>query len=95
MAKKKKINVVYSTNPDFGFEYDEDESEESTEVDAVCREKMCEWSYRVCDHFHVPRDMVAISFSYLDRFLDRCQCDRTTFKLAAMTTLYMATLGMS
>lgn len=27
MAKKKKnkVNVVYSTNPDFGYEYDEDE----------------------------------------------------------------------
>ena len=60
-------------------------------VDAVCREKMCEWSYRVCDHFHTGRQFVAISFSYLDRFLDKCSCDRTTFKLAAMTTLYMAT----
>lgn len=59
-------------------------------VDAVCREKMCEWSYRVCDHFHTGREAVAISFSYLDRFLDRCSCDRTAFKLAAMTTLYMA-----
>ncbi len=29
MAKKKKINVVYSTNPDFSFDYDEDESEET------------------------------------------------------------------
>ena len=60
-------------------------------VDAVCREKMCEWSYRVCDHFHAAREIVAISFSYLDRFIDRCSCDRTAFKLAAMTTLYMAT----
>jgi len=29
MAKKKKINVVYSTNPDYGFEYDEDELQET------------------------------------------------------------------
>jgi translation initiation factor 1 len=29
MAKKNKINVVYSTNPDFGFEYDEDQFEET------------------------------------------------------------------
>lgn len=31
MAKKKKnkVNVVYSTNPDFGFDYDEDESQET------------------------------------------------------------------
>jgi hypothetical protein len=60
-------------------------------VDAVCREKMCEWSYRVCDHFHTGREIVAISFSFLDRFIDRCSCDRTAFKLAAMTTLYLAT----
>jgi len=33
MAKKKKINVVYSTNPDYGFEYDEDENEETLPPD--------------------------------------------------------------
>jgi Cyclin, N-terminal domain/Cyclin, C-terminal domain len=60
-------------------------------VDATCREKMCEWSYRVCDHFHTPREIVAFSMSFLDRFVDRCACDRTAFKLASMTTLYLAT----
>lgn len=60
-------------------------------VDAICREKMCEWSYRVCDHFNAGREVVAISFSFLDRFIDKCSCDRSAFKLAAMTTLYMAT----
>ena len=29
MAKKKKMNVVYSTNPDFNFDYEEEESEET------------------------------------------------------------------
>lgn len=29
MAKKQKINIVYSTNPDFGFEFDEDEVQET------------------------------------------------------------------
>lgn len=29
MAKKNKVNVVYSTNPNFGFEYDEDENDET------------------------------------------------------------------
>jgi len=29
MAKKNKVNVVYSTNPDFNFDYDEDENEET------------------------------------------------------------------
>jgi hypothetical protein len=60
-------------------------------IDVICREKMCEWSYRVCEHFSTSREIVAIAFSYLDRFVDRCSCDRTAFKLAAMTTLYMAT----
>jgi len=63
---------------------------EYDKVDTVCREKMCEWSYRVCDHFQAEREIVAVSFSYLDRFVDKCSCDRNAFKLAAMTTLYMA-----
>lgn len=31
MAKKKKerVNIVYSTNPDFGYQYDEDEETET------------------------------------------------------------------
>ena len=61
------------------------------EVDTLCREKMCEWSYRIVDHFHASRDIVAIAFSYLDKFVDLCSCDRSAFKLAAMTCLYMAT----
>lgn len=59
-------------------------------IDAVCRERMATWKLRVVDHFHVPRETVAVSFSYLDRFVDLCHCDRSAFKLAAMTTLYMA-----
>mmetsp|Transcript_13146 Transcript_13146/g.20047 ORF Transcript_13146/g.20047 Transcript_13146/m.20047 type:complete len:336 (+) Transcript_13146:197-1204(+) len=61
------------------------------EIDTLCREKMCEWAYRVVDHFHAPREIVAIAFSCLDRFVDRCCCDRAAFKLAAMTCIYIAT----
>lgn len=60
------------------------------EVDTLCREKMCEWSYRVVDHFHASRNVASIAFAYLDRFVDLCSCDRHAFKLAAMTCLYMA-----
>jgi hypothetical protein len=60
-------------------------------IDVCCREKMCEWTFRVCDFFNTNREIVALSFSFLDRFLDRCTCDRTVFKLVSMTTLYMAT----
>mmetsp|Transcript_25408 Transcript_25408/g.51741 ORF Transcript_25408/g.51741 Transcript_25408/m.51741 type:complete len:356 (+) Transcript_25408:630-1697(+) len=59
-------------------------------VDVTCREKMAEWSYRIVDHFHGNREIVAISFNMLDRFLDRCCCDRTAFKLAAITSLYIS-----
>jgi len=75
---------------------------EEPKIDAVCREKMCEWGYKVCDHFRTSREIVAFAFSFLDRFVDRhdgtssggvgyCCYDRTSFKLAAMTSLYMAT----
>jgi len=59
-------------------------------IDESYREKMCEWSYRVIDHFHLNREVVAVSFSYLDRFLDICVCDKATLKLAAVTSLYIA-----
>ena len=29
MSKKKKINVVYSTNPDFDYSYDDDQEDET------------------------------------------------------------------
>lgn len=29
MSKKKKVNVVYSTNPDYNYDYDENEEEET------------------------------------------------------------------
>lgn len=72
-------------------ELEEVSSSDDEEVDASCREKMVEWSYRVCDHFSVSREIVAFAFSFLDRFVDRCSCDRTAFKLASMTSLYIAT----
>lgn len=74
--------LMETETPELVSEYDK--------VDTICREKMCEWSYRVCDHFQAEREIVAVSFSYLDRFVDKCSCDRNAFKLAAMTTLYMA-----
>ena len=60
-------------------------------IDQVCREKMVEWCYKVSDHFGISREICAFTFSILDRFTDRCSCDRTAFKLAVMTSLYIAT----
>jgi hypothetical protein len=59
-------------------------------IDEYCREQIVEWSFRVVDYFRIDREVVALSLSLLDRFLATCQCDRTTFKLAATTTLNLA-----
>lgn len=66
-------------------------------INLACREKMCEWCYRVCDCGQFPccREMVAVAFSYLDRFLNRRFCDRAQFKLAAVTSFYVATKILS
>jgi hypothetical protein len=59
-------------------------------IDEYCREQIVEWSFRVVDYFHIDREVVALSMSFLDRFLASCRCDRTSFKLAATTTLHLA-----
>lgn len=59
-------------------------------MDKFCREQICEWSYRVMDYFKIEREVVVMSMAYVDRFLSNGSCDRRTFKLAAMTSLYLA-----
>lgn len=54
------------------------------------REKICEWSYQVIDHFDFNREIVAVSLSYLDRYLSSRPVNRKVFQLAAMTSLYLA-----
>jgi len=62
----------------------------SNGVNELWREKICEWSYQVVDHFDFNREVVAISLSYLDRFLSTRSCNKKVFQLAAMTSLYLA-----
>lgn len=59
-------------------------------MNAADREKMAQWEYRIVDHFGLSRDLVGISFSILDRFTSKCVCDRRAYKLAAMTSLFVA-----
>jgi len=65
-------------------------SSNNARIDEYCREQIVEWSFRVVDYFRIDREVVAFSLSFLDRFLTTCRCDRTTFKLAATTTLHLA-----
>lgn len=67
------------------------------------RIKICEWCYRVVDHFRMDRDVVSISMNLFDRYLwlqdnncNTCKCpscrgavDRHTFQLAAVTSLFL------
>ena len=60
-------------------------------IDEYCRDQIVEWTFRVVDYFHIDREVVAVSLSFLDRFLVTCQCDRSTFKLAATSSLNSST----
>lgn len=68
----------------------DDSASSNSSVNEVWREKICEWSYQVVDHFDFNREIVSISLSYLDRFLSTRPVNKKIFQLAAMTTLYLA-----
>jgi lipoyl(octanoyl) transferase len=65
-------------------------STSSSGINELWREKICEWSYQVVDHFDFSREVVSISMSFLDRYLCTRPVDKKLFQLAAMTTLYLA-----
>jgi len=59
-------------------------------ISELWREKICEWSYQVIDHFDFSREVVSVSIHYLDRFLATRPVNKKMFQLAAMTTLFLA-----
>jgi lipoyl(octanoyl) transferase len=62
----------------------------SSGINEVWREKICEWSYQVIDHFDFSREVVSVSIHYLDRFLATTPVNKKLFQLVAMTALYLA-----
>lgn len=65
------------------------------DIDEICRDKMCEWSYQIVDFCKFHRESVDIAMNYLDRFLltkfgQAALHDRNTYQLVAMTCLYSA-----
>jgi hypothetical protein len=64
-------------------------SQSSGTISESWREKICEWSYSLVDHYDYSREIVSISICLLDRYLSVCCVDKRNFQLAAMTTLYM------
>jgi len=67
-----------------------------TEEHAVSwREKICEWSYQVADHFDLSRDLVYIALNYVDRVCAASNTvellrDKNRFQLLAMAALCLA-----
>jgi hypothetical protein len=59
-------------------------------VDVACRDKICEWAYRIMNYFNVERETVYYAISYLDRFMAYYKADRYTYKLLATTSLFLA-----
>jgi len=67
-----------------------DSSSKSGGINEVWREKICEWTFQVIDHFDFNREIASISLNYLDRYLNTRTVNRKTFQLAAMTSLFLA-----
>lgn len=68
------------------------EMEHQAQLNASWREKICQWSYNVVDHFDLPREVVAISLDLFDRYLATRgnQCSGNMALLASLTTLHIA-----
>jgi len=62
----------------------------SSGINEIWREKICEWSYQVIDHFEFSREVVNIAIHYLDRYLATRTVNKKIFQLAAMTCLFIA-----
>jgi Cyclin, N-terminal domain len=65
-------------------------SSSSGGINELWREKICEWSYQVIDHFDFSREVVSVSIHLLDRYLSTRTVNKKVFQLAAMTTLFLA-----
>eukprot|EP00970_Alexandrium_tamarense_P013339 scaffold3342_cov186-Alexandrium_tamarense.AAC.3 len=77
--------------------YINDNTADDAIVDKECRVKMSGWTYQVVDFCKFKRSTVAISMSYMDRFLStdspsarKGLRDKKVFQLVSMTCLYLA-----
>ena len=68
------------------------EFEEAYSLNSSWREKICQWSYNVVDHFDLPREVVAVSLNLFDRYLATRgnQCSGNMALLASLTTLHIS-----
>lgn len=64
-------------------------SSTSSNID-IWRERICEWSFQVTDHFDFSREVVAVAVNYLDRYLSAFVVDKLKFQLLGMACLHLA-----
>jgi len=62
----------------------------SVTINEVWREKICEWTFQVIDHFDFNREIASISLNYLDRYLSKRVVRARNIQLAAITSLFLA-----
>lgn len=67
------------------------EIDQKHQLNVSWREKICQWSYNVVDHFDLPREVVAVSLSLFDRYLAtrHNQCSGNMALLTSLTTLHI------
>lgn len=83
-------NVSHTMNPSEFTVSSSSSSSSKTGINEFWREKICEWSFQVIDHFDFSREIVSISLNYLDRYLSVCIVNKKKFQLAAVTCIYIA-----
>jgi len=49
------------------------------------REKICQWSYNVVDHYKLPREIVSISLNYFDRYMATLSTAEGSIKQKVLT----------
>jgi lipoyl(octanoyl) transferase len=81
------------------YDYLRDSQNQENAIEYVTegwRQKICEWSYEVVDHFGFDREVVSIAINYLDRVIANAtqktavSVPRKEFQLVAVTTLFLA-----
>jgi hypothetical protein len=76
----------------FPSNFSPEEVDQQHQLNVSWREKICQWSYNVVDHFDLPREVVAVSLNMFDRYLATRgnSCSGNMALLASLTTLHIA-----
>jgi hypothetical protein len=77
---------------DFDHSNDEENpsSFSSPQINESWREKICEWCYRLVDHWELARESVSVAMNILDRYVSSRVTPPQTYMLAALTSLHVA-----